>query len=796
MKKMIKLFFVAIIILFPIEMPGQSEIVIKGKVTDHTGNPLIDANISIVNESYGSSTDKNGDYIFKLPDNYADQEVVLQVRYVGFVKQSITIKLVSGDNPYDFRMEKDVLSVKPVIVSAQRREENLQNVPISITALNNKEIKSRGLNRVFDLQNSIPNFFLGDGTFNYSTPSSIRGISGSSRASGVEARTNYYIDDVYQGRSVAINQDLFDLERIEILKGPQGTLFGKNTVSGVINITARKPFNGWEGTISVDAGNYSYLNTNIIINTPLKDNKLLARFSGKIMRRNGYVTNLFNNKDYNRQNIINGRVQLRYLPTVNFDIILSLNILRDRRPNRIVGIALDGPGYDAAPGTREVSHNLNEFEHRDIFGGSLNLVYQLPNNYSIKSVTGFRKIKNWGNLDEDLSPKAWVVDNFKNEDAHFTQEFRLTSPLLKYFNFVTGLFYFYQSSDFMFDLKTSSDNPLPNFSLLSEGPVKSNSIAGYFHGNFSITSNLSLFGGLRYTYEYKKVNWDQMNNLGLYINLENYTDTYSKGVFSPQIGLRYNPLDQLMLYAKISWGYKSGGWGNFTVWKIEDLKLRPEYSVSYEAGNKFTTFNNKLSFNTAIFLNKFDDFQTEIWKDVPPPFYPNPKILPVYTNAAKVTSKGFELELIAVPLNNLSLFSSLGYVDATYDEFIIPSERNYNGHKLEFAPETEYNISIEYMIPITNIGTFIIRGDFIHKDDYYFDASNTEDYHIQGYELIDGKIGYESNNGSLGIYLWGKNLTDKLYMLTRAIFPLPVKYAWYGMPRTFGVQVTYSFLNL
>ena len=238
------------------EIFGQGEIIIKGKVTDLEGHPLIDANISIVKTSYGASTDRNGDYVFKIPDNYVDREVTLEVRYVGFITQSVKIKLTTGNNIYNFRMEEDVFSVKPVIVTAQRREENVQEVPISITALNNSEINNKDINRVIDLQYSVPNFFFGDGTFNYSAPSSIRGISGSSRASGVEARTNYYIDDVYMGRSVAVNQDLFDVERIEILKGPQGTLFGKNTVSGVINITARKPFNGWEGTVSVDAGTY------------------------------------------------------------------------------------------------------------------------------------------------------------------------------------------------------------------------------------------------------------------------------------------------------------------------------------------------------------------------------------------------------------------------------------------------------------------------------------------------------------------------------------------------------------
>jgi iron complex outermembrane receptor protein len=496
----------------------------------------------------------------------------------------------------------------------------------------------------------------------------------------------------------------------------------------------------------------------------------------------------------NGQDIMNGRLQLRYLPAPNIDIILRLDALRDRRDSRTAGVALDGPGFEAAPGPRELSHNLNEFEHRDIFGIALNADYQFSNNYSLRSITAFRKIKNWGNLDEDLSPEAWVFNNHKNEDVHFTQEFRLTSHFLKYFNFIAGLFYFYQSSDLIFDLTTSPDNPnFANFTLLSEGPVKSSSIAGYFHSNINFINNLSLFGGLRYTYEYKEINWNQKNEPDLYIDLENYTDTYSKGVFTPQIGLRYNPLDQLMLYAKTSWGYKSGGWGNFTVWQIEHLKLKPEYSVSYETGIKLTTFNNRLSFNTAVFLSKFDDFQTEVWQHPPPPL--DYLILPVYTNAAKVTSKGFELELIAAPLNNLSLFSSFGYVIATYDEFITPSEYNYEGNKLELAPETEYNFSIEYKMPIINIGTFIIRGDFIHKDDYYFDAGNTEDFHIKGYNLIDGKIGYESFIGSLGIYLWGKNLSDELYMLTRAIFPQPVKYAWYGIPRTFGIQVKYSFFS-
>jgi len=282
MKKFLKLLFVFIIVLSHLVMAGKGEIVIKGKVTDNSGKPLIDANVAIVDKSYGSATDRNGDFIFKLPSDYLGQDVVLEVQYIGFISQFKRIKLVIGSNIYDFQMVRDVLSLKPVIVTAQRREENIQEVPISITTLDNKEIQNRGIDRVFDLQNSIPNFYLGDGTFNSNAYSSIRGISGSSRASGVETRAIYYIDDVYMGRSIAVNMDLFDLERIELLKGPQGTLFGKNTVSGAINLTTRKPYNGWEADISVDAGNLNYWNSQIILNTPLKENILFARFSGKI----------------------------------------------------------------------------------------------------------------------------------------------------------------------------------------------------------------------------------------------------------------------------------------------------------------------------------------------------------------------------------------------------------------------------------------------------------------------------------------------------------------------------------
>ena len=234
---------------------------------------------------------------------------------------------------------------------------------------------------------------------------------------------------------------------------------------------------------------------------------------------------------------------------------------------------------------------------------------------------------------------------------------------------------------------------------------------------------------------------------------------------------------------------KSGGFGNHTVVKLEHIKLKPEYVISLEGGIKVTTINNYLTFNTSVFYSKFDDYQTEVWLPI------SVLNLPVYTNAAEVTSTGFEIEIIAKPSRNISLIASYGYVDARYDKFNFEGmTRDYTGNKLELAPETEYSFSVEYRKPIINFGTFSIRGDYIRKDAFYSDASNTEDVRIPGYDLINGRIDFESIGGSFGIYAWVKNLSDNLYILLRGKAPSRTRFAWYAMPRTFGLGFTYNFL--
>jgi len=262
--------YFSFLVLFIQIISAQDGLQIKGKVTNNNGKPLIGANIILLNSSFGTSTDAKGFYFIELPPSQKGQSVELEVSYIGYVTQSAEITLSTETTFRNFILEEDVLSLKKVVVSAQRREENLQNVPISVTAIESDKIQNIGANQVIDLRYSVPNLTFGTGaSYAYGMITSIRGIAGTSFIAGVEPRSAVYVDDVYTGRTISFNQDLMEIERVTVLRGPQGTLFGKNSISGLINISTRKPYGKWEGSVIVEGGNYNFFSTKVLFNIPV-----------------------------------------------------------------------------------------------------------------------------------------------------------------------------------------------------------------------------------------------------------------------------------------------------------------------------------------------------------------------------------------------------------------------------------------------------------------------------------------------------------------------------------------------
>lgn len=796
MKKILFMILCSVMLLLNLSISAQDKILIDGNISDSTGSPLIDANISIQNSGYGSSTNENGYYGFIIPNTETGKQVTLEVRYVGYISQTKTITITSGINTHNFQLEVDVLSLRSVVVSAQRIEENLQEVPISITAIDKQTILQSGADRLAELQYYVPNMVIGYEYFSFMTVASIRGVSGSSRNIGMENRVGTYVDGVYAGRSITLNQGLLDIERVEVLRGPQGTMFGKNTVSGVINLTTLKPHSRSEATVMVEGGNYNHNRANLFLNLPLIQNRLLAKISANTFFRKGYIKNVYNDEDLNGINTFGGRLQLRYLASDNLEFNFSIDGVRDRQNHRTIAIETEGSGFELAPDPREVAHDADEFQYRDLLGSALKIDYNFANDFKLKSISAYNWYKAQSRFDEDLSPSPFLYSDRDEESQHFTQELQLSSSFTRRTNFVAGLFYFHQISETGTNATFGSASPFGLEHIVTPGLVTTNSFAGYFHGNINLTDNLILTAGLRYTYEEKKLNFSQHNDpepnpiLG-FIEIDTLTDDLSESDFSPKGGINFYLSNNTMLYGTIARAHKSGGWNaNFT--KTENIKFGPEHSTNYEIGLKTTWWHNRFRFNTAFFLTKFDDYQVMTFTGTN-----LEDLLMIVKNAGKVTSKGFEIELSVIPLLGLNLTTGLGYTDARYDEFKNGGGLgiDYDGNRLELAPKITFFIAVDYRFQTGSLGSIILHGDYAYQDEIYTEPGNEDFTFMESYSLINARIGFELSAIPLSFALWGKNLTDKLYMRDKSLTPFGTPYVWYGMPGTYGIEVRYSFLR-
>jgi iron complex outermembrane receptor protein len=793
-KKTSKAFFISLVSIFFLLseiVSGQDGIKIQGKVTDNNGNPLIGANIIILNTSYGASTERNGFYFIDFPASENEKEITLEARYVGYISKSVSIILTNKTTLQNFTLEEDVLSLKTVVVTAQRREENLQIVPISITAIESDEIINKGAKHVKDLRYSVPNLSFGmEASYTYGMITTIRGIAGTSNNTGAEPRTGYYIDDIYCGRRLAFNQDLLEIERVTVLRGPQGTLFGKNVISGLINLSTRKPHGRLEGNLRLEGGNYNSFGASFMLNLPVIENRFFAKIAGKISRRDGYVTNIYNNKDTNGEETIGGRLQFRYLPSDELEFLLNFDAFESSMVRRAETILNDGR-YESP---RELSHDEDGFDNLNLYSTALTVNYRLQNGHNFKSISSFRWNNNWNGSDWDFSSDPYLTAEWTDSTTQFTQEFRLTSPLYEIFDYVAGLYYLYQNIDKNASLFAGPDFPVPDAEVFCKGIVIRNSIAGYVNTNLHLIDNLTLNAGLRYTYEKSTAEFNSKNYPEpiFYIDVENYTDTYSEGVLSPKLGLNYSLSPNVFIYGFVAQGFTSGGWNLYFSSTLERIKYLPEYATNFEIGFKTNWWNNRVIANLSTFLTKFKDFQvgqyfvTEegIWEST-------------RTNAGKVTTRGFELEVSILLLKELKFNGGWGYVDARFDEYKNAGGEgiDYDGNRLPWSPKNDYNISIEYQQAIGKLGSILLFGEFVHQGNYFCMASNDIPLSfVDSHELLNARVGFNFADNLLGISIWGRNLLDKLYLLDNS--PASgIPSVWYGPPRMYGIDVYYNFLR-
>lgn len=736
--------------------------------------------------------------------------IVLLLQSAGLFAEETSVDQDAGDTP--------VYYSKPITVTAEKREENIQEVPVSVTAFSETQIEDAGITDVGELQTYIPN--LSDFHFGPRGGSEshllIRGVGSLLGDSSV----GFYVDDVSYLSGVSFNMtDFYDIERIEFLRGPQGTLYGRNALGGVINIITKKPTNDFDVRAGLSFGDYNYWKYRARLNVPVVMDKLFFSLSGSYSERDGYVTNDLTGDTVDDREGLSGRAKLHWMPSDSLDITLGISGDRIRDGSYAIG-----PLEEIRENPYHVRHDFTGgYSNADQTREDLRVVYKTPG-FTVTSITGLLQHSLESMNDQDFTANDFFINDYKKDTDQMTQELRFSSPddsdsPLKWI----GGTYLYRKdvkNDFddimrpdAYDFFSGGALSALGLDIESHGLLKGDvdTYGGALFGQatYTLFDKLDLTAGLRLEYEKNKaeLRGDRVVNVSgpgvpflpdylddpvigpqlaplLYEGPTSRIDEevdYSEWL--PKFTVAYHLEEDVMTYATAAKGFRSGGFNVYLQGSDDpdDLIYGPEYSWNYELGIKSGWFNNRLIANAALFYIDYEDQQVLQLIGASQT---------ITRNAGKSTSKGFEVELAAKPVQGLELIANYGYTDATFDEYRDPGVGAvYDGNKVLIVPEHDYLLAAQYRYPLTASLTLFSRVELHGVGELYWDYANSEKQ--GGYELVNARVGAEFEH--FDMYFWVKNLFDQEYETIAFEFPVLGWLGQPGNPRTIGMTLNGRF---
>ena len=689
-----------------------------------------------------------------------------------------------GTTPTEDEEERGVGGLEEIVVTARQRSENMQETPLSIAAVSGDLLARVGADSLIDLDGKVPSLQFGNTSVRLQTYTGIRGVGDYSRNPGYDNRAGIYLDGIVMGRSAATDYPIFDVERIEVLRGPQGTLFGKDALTGVINITSIKPKFEDEMKGRIAVGSRSLISGFGVVNAPLSDSVAIRlSISGKGQR--GYYRNEFDKTWLGGGTVFAGRGQLRWLPGSATTVDLSFDAVRDDANTLLGGTPLTGPGVAFSDGNRTVSFNKSPKRTRKIFGVGMNVEHRLGE-YALTSITAYRESTNTltGN-DFDLSPLEQGSNVFLDKAHAFSQELRLASPGDNPFNYVVGAFYYDQVASSFWKSTLGPDFPLPLL-ITDDSRVPTRIAALFGHATWKPFDLLTLDAGLRYNHTRKSVRFDQFvdpnGRLG-FITVAGFRDSLTEDSIDPMASITLNPLDDVHVYATYSTGKRPGGW-NADIVKTPNIRFADESGKNYEAGLKTELFDRHLRLNVAAYVMKFRDFQvTQLLRE-------NNVTAPQLTNAGRVTSKGVELDFDAALFDNFDLSGGVGYNKAIYDSFKNGGGVgvDFDGNRLIEAPRWTVAVTGNYEVPISQDWDASLSLTYTYKSATFADPSNAPRFRQDAYNLFNGQIAFGRDNDAFRVALFGRNLTNTKYREAAFASALNYTYVTFNEPRVIGLE--------
>lgn len=728
------------------------------------------------------------------------------------ILNAVTLNLLQAAEAETFRLEE-------VVVTAQKRVESLQDVPISVSAMSGDQMDKLGINGIQDIAARTPGLKFGNYSDIKLSPTALRGISTiDATSAGKDPAIGYYLDEVFLGVGASASLEFFDIERIEVLRGPQGTLFGRNSVGGLINITTRKPTDVFEGNFSVDVGDYNLLHTKGSVNVPVIDNELSARLSVSYRERDGYTDNGFLGIDGDDAKSANYRGVVSYTPTDTSEYVFRVDY-RDIKqhpklyetlsydPASLILLAGQGdlPGFgqiqlNTDPDDRVVFSDIKSLEELEGWGVSLNSSVGLSG-ADFVSVTSYREHDYYNVGDTDMSPLDILTDGDPESVWRFSQEFRLSSNTGQSLSWIAGLYYFRQHTEneaFVtvgddLSVLVVGDTSLGGLKTGSDAVMDLSSYAIFGSATYDVSEQLSLTLGGRYTFEEKELDYSQFDPIELLGGTASLIAKDDWSEFTPSVSARYFASEDIMAYATISKGYKSGGY-NDSLGEATGISFDPEFLWNYEIGFKSTLLAGRMVINGAVFYMEWDDIQIQADD-------PNTAVFdPRTSNAGSAVSQGVELEFKYRPSEALTLGVAGTVLDAEFNEGTLPTGPGEPAQvlsKMERAPEYNLNVTADYTLPIGEWGSLTFTGEVLTQGDMYLTLDNSDEGKVNSFSVLNGQIMLTSKDYAWSLTLWGRNLTDKTYK--ERLFDLSSlefvgqKLVSYAAPRTYGLRLNYSF---
>lgn len=722
-----------------------------------------------------------------------------------------------------------------IIVTARRTNENLQDVPVAVTAFSGVALEQRGIDTLDQVAKYTPNIrFDGAAALsggNYNATVFVRGVGQNDFAIFSDPGVGFYVDDVYYARSIGGIMDAVDIESVQVLRGPQGTLFGKNTIGGAVLISTAKPdLDEFSGRVEATTGRFDRLDLKGAINVPLVEGVLGLRVSGAMLNRDGYVKRLFDGGTQGDRNADMIRAKLRFQPSDALTIDIGGDYTRAREtsaPSDLLAVG-NAPGIAGIPflvnynrsvaptrgiiapnGQPTVNPSFitaSPFEtwagggpnrnDLDLWGVQGSVAYDFGG-ATLKSITAYRDMKAYFSRDGDNTPFVFRQTTNDDRQWQFSQELQLTGKTLgDRLSFVFGAYYFKEkASDIATaDLAIGLNPPLataPPFTpaVFIQNYVDNRGWAVFGQVDFNVTDALSVTVGGRYTHdkkEYTSINVRQRDN----VEFVNTTVDATFKKFTPRLGINYAISDDVLLYGSWSKGFKQGGFnGRPLVSQAEVTQFRPEGLETYEIGIKSQWLDRTLTANLAVFHSIFKDIQLTV-NQTPTNFV---------ANAAKAKIDGLELELVMRPTHWFTANASVGYLDARYTSIgeglgptqILPI--TLDSHFVK-APDWTGSAGAEVRHEFGDGSEVMLRGDVSLYSRIYHDVANTPIITDDGYALVNARISYTLPGGNVQLSAFGTNLTDTLYLVSGNVSgAFGLAEASYGRPREWGVSASFKF---